>query len=169
MYSQFNPKGKAKLLTANSSLLRILAISLIVGVNTLLPLHQNPGIANQITPKIDQLIAQSSEPETPPDLKVTPVNGTVQVKFTNTTNATLFYQIIGQTSRLNLPPNATITLETLKLPASILFGRQGEGLLKVMLTPLGNGVVEAKLQDTKDLGLDRKSLAIRKDGSFFLR
>jgi len=169
MYSQFNPKGKAKLLTANSSLLRILAISLIVGVNTLLPLHQNPGIANQITPQIDQLIAQSSEPETPPDLKVTPVNGTVQVKFTNTTNAALFYQIIGQTSRLTLAPNATITLETLKLPASILFSRQNEGLLKVMLNPLGNGVVEVKLEDTKDLGLDRKSLAIRKDGSFFLR
>jgi hypothetical protein len=169
MHSQFNPKGKGKQLTANSSLLRILAISLIVGVNTLFPLNQNPGIANQITAKTDQLIAQSSEPETPPDLKVTPVNGTVQVKLTNATNAAVVYQIIGQTSRLTLAANATITLEKLKLPASILFGHQNEGLLKVMLNRVSNGNVEVKLEDTKDLGLDRKSLAIKKDGSMFLR
>jgi hypothetical protein len=169
MDSKINPKGKGKQLTANSSLLRILAIPLAVGINTLFPLNQNPGIANQVTPKIDQIIAQSSEPETPPDLKVTPVNGTVQVKFTNTTNAAVFYQIIGQTSRLTLAANATITLEKLKLPASILFTRQNEGLLKVMLNRVSDGNVEVKLEDTKDLGLDRKSLAIRKDGSFFLR
>ncbi|OCQ99260.1 hypothetical protein BCD67_08850 [Oscillatoriales cyanobacterium USR001] len=169
MYPKFNPKTKFNLLTANNSLLSILAIPLMLGVNSFFPLNQNPSITHPTPAQIPEQISQANEPERDPDAIVLPVNGTVNVKFTNTTNAGIFYQVVGQTSRRILAGQSTVTLEKLKLPASILFRRQDAGFLKVTLNPVSEGNLEVKLEETKDLGLDRDSLTIRNDGSVFLR
>ena len=150
-----------KLPIGKTSLASLLAITLTVAGNSFLPFTQNASFAEEI--------AQTNEPERVPDGKVVPVNSKVNVRLTNKTNDRLFYQVVGQTDRRSLAENSTVALQALKLPASIGFRRQDGALLKVSLKPVGEGTVEVRLDDTNDLGLDRKSLSIRNDGALFLR
>lgn len=98
-----------------------------------------------------------------------PVNGQVNVKLINQTNARLFYEVVGQTTRRSLESKSRVELQQLKLPASILFRRQDNGFLKVRLNPVDKGMLELKLDETADLDAEKKSLNIRKDGTLFLR
>ena len=150
-----------KLPIGKTSLASLVAVTLAVAGNSFLPLGQNASFAEEI--------AQTNEPERVPDGKVVPVNGKVNVRLTNKTNDRLFYQVVGQTDRRILTENSTVTLQALTLPASILFRRQDGALLKPSLKPVGEGTVEVRLDETNDLGLDRKSLSIRNDGALFLR
>ncbi|MCC3405706.1 MAG: hypothetical protein JGK17_08950 [Microcoleus sp. PH2017_10_PVI_O_A] len=139
----------------------LLAVTLAVAGNSFWLFTQNASLAVSI--------AQTNEPERVPDGKMVPVNGKANVRLTNKTNDRLFYQVVGQTNRRSLAENTTVALQALTLPASILFRRQDGALLKVNLKPVGEGTVEVRLDETNDLGLDRKSLSIRKDGTLFLR
>ena len=150
-----------KLAIDKTSLASLLAVTLALAGNSFLPFTYSASFGSEI--------AQTNEPERVPDGKVVPVNGKVNVRLTNKTNDRLFYQVVGQTDRRILTENSTVTLQALTLPASILFRRQDGALLKPSLKPVGEGTVEVRLDETNDLGLDRKSLSIRKDGALFLR
>ena len=139
----------------------IAAIILAAAGNCLLPFIQNPSNAVEIS--------QTNEPERAPDGKIEPVNGKVNLTLTNPTNARLFYQVVGQTTRRSLAARETVTLRELKLPASILFKRQDEGFLQVTLNYVEKGLLEVLFDETNDLGVDRQSLTIRPDGGIFLR
>ena len=114
-------------------------------------------------------ISQTNEPERAPDGKIVPVNGKVNVRLTNKTNDRLFYQVVGQTNRRSLAENSTVALQALILPTSIVFRRPDGALLKPSLKPVGEGTVELRLDETKDLDLDKISLTIRNDGALFFR
>lgn len=150
-----------KLAIGKTSLASLLAITLTVAGNSFLPFTQKASFAEEI--------AQTNEPERVPDGKVVPVNGKVNVRLTNKTNDRLFYQVVGQTNRRSLAENSTVALQALIVPASIGFRRQDGALLKVSLKPVGEGTVEVRLDETNDLGLDKKSLSIRNDGALFIR
>lgn len=150
-----------KLAIGKTSLASLLALTLAVVGNSFLHFTHNASFGSEI--------AQTNEPERVPDGKVVPVSGKVNVRLTNKTNDRLFYQVVGQTDRRILTENSTVALQALKLPASILFRRQDAALLRVSLKPVGEGTVEVRLDETNDLGLDKKSLSIGKDGSLFLR
>ncbi len=150
-----------KLPIGKTSLASLLAVTLAVAGNSFLPFTYSASFGSEI--------AQTNEPERVPDGKVVPVNGKVNVRLTNKTNDRLFYQVVGQTDRRILTENSTVTLQALTLPASILFRRQDGALLKPSLKPVGEGTVEVRLDETNDLGLDRKSLSIRNDGALFFR
>ncbi len=139
----------------------LLAVTLAIAGNSFLPFTNNASFAGEI--------AQTNEPERVPDGKMVPVNGKANVRLTNKTNDRLFYQVVGQTTRRSLAENSTVTLQALTLPASILFKRPDDALLKVNMKPVGEGTVDVTLDETNDLGLDKKSLSIRNDGAFFLR
>ena len=108
-------------------------------------------------------ISQTNEPERAPDGKIVPVNGQVNVRLTNKTNDRLFYQVLGQTNRRSLAENSTVALQALTLSASIVFSRPDGALLKPSLKPVGEGTVELRLDETKGLDLDKRSLTIRND------
>jgi hypothetical protein len=150
-----------KLAIDKTTLASLLAVTLAIASNSFLPFTHNASFAGEI--------AQTNEPERVPDGKVVPVNGKVNVRLTNKTNDRLFYQVVGQTDRRILTENSTVALQALKLPASILFRRQDGAFLKPSLKPVGEGTVEVRLDETNDLGLERKSLSIRNDGALFLR
>ncbi len=150
-----------KLWIGKTSLASLLAITLTVAGNSFLPFTQKASFAEEI--------AQTNELQRVPDGKVVPVNSQVNVRLTNKTNDRLFYQVVGQTNRRSLAENLTVALQALTLPASIVFRRQDGALLKVSLKPVGEGTVEVRLDETNDLGLDKKSLSIRNDGALFLR
>ena len=150
-----------KLPIGKTSLASLLAVTLAVAGNSFLPFTYSASFGSEI--------AQTNEPERVPDGKVVPVNGKVNVRLTNKTNDRLFYQVVGQTDRRILTENSTVTLQALTLPASILFRRQDGALLKPSLKPVAEGTVEVRLDETNDLGLDRKSLSIRNDGALFFR
>ena len=97
---------------------------------------------------------------------VVPVNGKVNVRLTNKTNDRLFYQVVGQSNRRSLAENSTVALQALTLPASIVFRRPDGALLKPSWKPVGEGTVELRLDETKDLDLDKRSLTIRNDQEF---
>ena len=158
--SKINQK-MCKLPIGKISLASLLAVTLTVAGSSFLPFTRNASFAGKI--------AQTNEPERVPDGKVVPVNGKVNVRLTNKTNDRLFYQVVGQTNRRILAENSTVALQALTLPASILFRRQDGAFLKPSLKPVGEGTVEVRLDETNDLGLDRKSLSIRNDGALFLR
>lgn len=139
----------------------IAAIILAAAGNIFLPFIQNPSNALEIS--------QTNEPERVPDGKIEPVNGQVNVTLINTTNARLFYQVVGQTNRRILAARETVNLQKLKLPASILFRRQDNGFLEVTLNPVDKGMLEVTFDETNDLGIDRDSLNIRENGGLFLR
>lgn len=139
----------------------IIAIILAVAGNCLLTFIQNPSNALEIS--------QTNEPERVPDGQIIPVNGKVNVTLINTTNARLFYQVVGQTNRRILTARETVNLQKLKLPASILFKRQDNGFLEVTLNPVDKGMLEVTFDETNDLGIDRESLNIRENGGLYLR
>ncbi|MEG3860586.1 hypothetical protein [Microcoleus sp. herbarium12] len=151
----------SKLAIDKTCLASLLAVTLAVAGNSFWLCKQNASLAGEI--------AQANEPERVPDGKMVPVNGKANVRLTNKTNDRLFYQVVGQTNRRTLAENSTVALQALTLPASVLFRRQDGALLKVNLKPVGEGTVEVRLDETNDLGLDKKSLSIRNDGALFLR
>ena len=150
-----------KLAIDKTCLVSLLAVTLAVAGNSFLPFTHNGIFAAEI--------AQTNEPERAPDGKMVPVNGKANVRLTNKTSDRVFYQVVGQTNRRSLAENATVALQALTLPASILFRRQDGALLKPSLKFVGEGTVDVTLDETNDLGLDKKSLSIRNDGALFLR
>ncbi|TAG53093.1 MAG: hypothetical protein EAZ28_28310 [Oscillatoriales cyanobacterium] len=154
-------KKMCKLAIDKTSLASLLAVTLALAGNSFLPLGHNASFAREI--------AQTNAPERVPDGKMVPVNGKANVRLTNKTSDRLFYQVVGQTNRRTLAENSTVALQALTLPASIVFRRQDGALLKASLKPVGEGTVEVRLDETNDLGLDKRSLSIRNDGALFLR
>ncbi len=150
-----------KLAIDKTSLASLLTVTLALAGNSFLPLNHNASFAMEI--------AQTNAPERVPDGKMVPVNGKANVRLTNKTSDRLFYQVVRQTNRRSLAENSTVALQALTLPASIVFRRQDGALLKASLKPVGEGTVEVRLDETNDLGLDKRSLSIRNDGALFLR
>lgn len=150
-----------KLAIDKTCIASLLAVTLAAAGNSFWLFKQNASLAGEI--------AQTNAPERAPDSKMVPVNGKANVRLTNKTSDRLFYQVVGQTNRRSLAENSTVALQALTLPASIVFRRQDGALLKASLKPVGEGTVEVRLDETNDLGLDKRSLSIRNDGALFLR
>ncbi|MGE5656204.1 MAG: hypothetical protein ACM37W_06270 [Actinomycetota bacterium] len=144
-------------------------ISIIATGNLLSLLSSDRTLASEISQQIPQQLSQTNEPERTPDGQVIPVNGMLSVKLTNPTNAEIVYQAVAESQLRTLAANSSITLKDLKLPVSILFRRKDDGLLKVMLNSVSEGIVEVTFEETTDLGIDKRSLSIRGDGALFLR
>ncbi len=100
---------------------------------------------------------------------VTSTNGRVSVKLVNQTNAPISYQAIGDTAPRTLQGKSNVTLQGLRIPATVTFHREDGGLL--MVTPQSfsqQGSLQLTLQETTDLGMDRSALRIEQNGSVYL-
>lgn len=101
--------------------------------------------------------------------KVMPMDGKVDVRLENNTNAKISYQVIGDTEpRILLGREATV-LRNLPTPVTITVVRQDGGLLRVVpLSPSKQGVLEVSLDEAKSLGNNQGALRIQQDGQVFL-
>lgn len=77
------------------------------------------------------------------------------------------YQVVGDTQERTLPGQTNITLQALKIPATITFYRQDRGLLRVR-PQASPGLLSVTFTETTDLGADKNVLMIQESGSVFL-
>lgn len=110
------------------------------------------------------------EEQSPPIATVTPMDGMVEVKVKNNTNATVNYEVVGHTPRRILAGKQETELQKLPLPVTITFEREDKGFVKVM--PMSatdkQGVLEIALDEDPDLNNSQGAIRIQKNGQVFL-
>lgn len=103
-----------------------------------------------------------------PSAIATPVDGKINIKLINTTNAVVSYQVIGDTDQRFLSGDSNVTLQNIKTPVTVTFSRQDRGLLKV--NPQANlvGLLEVTLDEATNLNDDNTTMRIQQDGKVLL-
>ena len=100
---------------------------------------------------------------------VTPMDGKVDVKLKNNTNAFISYQALGYTERRFLVAGEEILLQDVPTPVTITTVRQDGGLLDVSPASTSQpGMLEVSLNESKTLSNNLGALRIQRDGQVFL-
>lgn len=104
-----------------------------------------------------------------PIATVMPMEGKVDVKLKNDTNALIFYQAIQYTDRRALSGGKEVVLQNLPTPVTITMIRQDGGLLQVMpMNTSQSGMLEVTLDETTNFDNNLGALRIQRDGQVFL-
>lgn len=125
----------------------------------------------------DSITKPLSQPITPPlpesqpaSATVVPVDGKVNIKLTNHTNAAISYQIVGHTDQRTLVGRENITLQALPIPVAVTFRREDKGLLQVQPQVSSQaGLLEIAFDESTDFKADRVAMRIEKTGDVFLK
>lgn len=116
-------------------------------------------------------VTQPPIPETSTDAiaKVMPMEGTVDVKLTNNTNALITYQAVGHTDRRVLAGGEEALLQNLPTPITVTLVRQGSGFLKAVPISSESGMLAVSLEEEfEPLDENQGVLRIQEDGQVFL-
>lgn len=128
--------------------------------------YYSPNLRDQTNPPVTPPLPEN---RSEPIANVMPMDGEVDVKLKNNTNAVISYQAVGHTGRRFLPGGEEIVLQNLPTPATITTVRQDEGLLKITpVTTTEQGLLEVSLDEEKTLDDNLSVLRIQKDGQVFL-
>ncbi|MES1021272.1 hypothetical protein ABN584_00035 [Gloeocapsa sp. BRSZ] len=128
-----------------------------------------PGTTPSPTPTPGAVIQPPlPEQQQVPSARVMPVDNRVNIRLTNTTNAVVFYQVIGDTEQRSLAGKSEVTLRDLSVPVSLTFSRQDRGLLRPTLNATSMGLLEVTLDATTDLAEDRTTMRVQPDGVVLL-
>lgn len=101
--------------------------------------------------------------------RITPTNGTVDVRLKNNTNAVVSYQAIGHTDRRYMLGGEEIMLQNLPTPITITAVRQDEGLLQIMPISVDEtGHLEVSFEEETTLDSNQGVLRIQEDGQVFV-
>jgi len=100
-----------------------------------------------------------------PSAMVMPVNGKINIKLMNATNAVVTYQVIGDTNR-TLAGGLDVTLQNIKTPLTVTFVREDKGLLKVSPKAASQGLLEVTLDESTNLDEDQDT--VRVGGTVFI-
>jgi hypothetical protein len=132
------------------------------GVQGLTPNRTLPPAPTSITPPLPEVRSNAIA-------TVTPMDGKVDVKLKNNTNAFVSYQAVGHTERRFLIAGEEILLQDLPTPVTITTVRQDKGLLDVVPTSTSEaGMLEVSLDESKKLDNNLGVLRIQRDGKVFL-
>lgn len=116
------------------------------------------------------IIPPLPEEQHPVSATVVPVNGKVNVRFTNHTNAAIAYEIVGHTNQRLLSGQSNVALNDLPVPVAVTFRRPDNGLLaahaQVSSQP---GLLQIIFDEATDLKVDRVAMRIEKTGNVFLK
>lgn len=178
----------------NAGLLGAICSSLLIGI----PLSPLPGVAepalnprpsifneppyNRVgtpatTPAVSPVLpAQRKPPITPPlpenrsqaIARVMLMDGKVDVRLKNNTNALVTYEAVGHTQRRTLAGGEETVLQGLPTAVTITMVRQDRGLLDVIPTSTQQGLLEVSLDEDKSLDDNQGTLRIQSDGQVFL-
>jgi uncharacterized protein YsxB (DUF464 family) len=116
-------------------------------------------------------VIQPPLPETRSDAiaNVMPMDGMVDVKLKNNTNAFISYEAVGHTQRRFLVAGEEIVLQDVPTPVTITTVRQDGGLLDVSPVSTSEaGMLEVSLDESTNLDDNLGALRIQKDGQVFL-
>jgi len=78
---------------------------------------------------------QAPEEQQAPSAMVMPVNGKINIKLMNATNAVVTYQVIGDTNQRTLAGGLDVTLQNIKTPLTVTFVRGQRALRLVQKQP----------------------------------
>jgi hypothetical protein len=125
-----------------------------------------PGTTPSPTPAPGSVIQPPlPEQQQAPIARVMPIQGRVNIRLNNTTNAVVFYQVVGDTEQRSLAGNSQVTLQNLSAPITLTFSRQDRGLLRPTLSEASMGLLEVTLDATTDLAEDRTTIRVQQDGA----
>ena len=133
-----------------------------LGLGGVTPNRTLPPAPTSITPPLPETRSNAIA-------RVTPMDGKVDVKLKNNTNAPISYQALGYTERRFLPGTEEIVLLDLPTPVTITTVRQDRGLVDVI--PVSNSqpeMLEISLNESKILDDNQGVLRIQRDGQVFL-
>lgn len=128
--------------------------------------------SRQMTPVISPAnVPQAPLPEVRSEAvaRITPQNGTVDVRLKNNTNAVVSYQAVGHTDRRYLQGGEEILLQNLPTPITITAVRQDDGLIQMMpMSADETGQLEVTLAEETMLDSNQGVLRIQEDGQVFV-
>lgn len=96
------------------------------------------------------------------------MDGKVDVRLKNNTNALVTYEAVGHTQRRTLAGGEETVLQGLPTAVTITMVRQDRGLLDVIPTFTQQGLLEVSLDEDKSLDDNQGTLRIQSDGQVFL-
>lgn len=108
------------------------------------------------------------EEQQSPSATVMPVDGKINIKLTNATNAAVTYQVVGDTDQRTLGGDSDVTLQNIQTPVTITFVREDKGLLKVTPQAASEGLLEVTVDETTNLDEDKGTIRVQENGQVFL-
>ncbi|OWY67920.1 hypothetical protein B7486_29180 [cyanobacterium TDX16] len=129
--------------------------------------YYSPGLRDQTNPPVTPpLPANRSQAVA----KVMPMDGNVEVRVKNNTNAIVTYEAVGHTQRRVLQGGEQTVLRNLPVPVTVTFVRQDDGFVQVMpMSASKDGMLEVALdEDANPRDRNQGVLRIQKDGQVFL-
>lgn len=103
-----------------------------------------------------------------PSALVTPLNGKINIKLTNATNAVVTYQVIGDTGQRRLTGDSDVTLQNIETPVTVTFVREDGGLLKVSPQATSAGLLEIMLDEATNLNEGQGTIRVQEGGQVFI-
>lgn len=109
----------------------------------------SPTLPDQMNPPVTTPLPEN---RSQPIARVMPMDGMVEVRLKNNTNAVITYEAVGHTQRRTLAGQEETVLQGVPTPVTITTVRQDEGLLKITPTSTTEqGVLEVSLDEEKSL------------------
>ena len=100
---------------------------------------------------------------------VTPINGKVSIKLTNTTNTAITYEAIDYTERRTLAAKGEIVLKNLPAPVTLTLVRPDNGFIQIAATSATNsGLLEVSLSEGQTLNDQQSAIRIQQNGQVFV-
>ncbi|MEB3357456.1 MAG: hypothetical protein VKK04_12080 [Synechococcales bacterium] len=112
--------------------------------------------------------AEGVAADLPPIAVVPPMDGTVDVRLVNGTNALITYEVTGETQRRYLQAQEETTLRGISLPATITTVRQDEGLVDIIPISSTDGMLELSIEEDRGLDDTQGVIRIQPDGQVFV-
>lgn len=102
-------------------------------------------------------------------LRVMPVNGQLSVKLINQTGDPITYQVVEDTKPRTLAIDEEVSLTDLKAPLTLTFQRPNGGLISVSSQVSSEaGVLEVRLDQTRNLSADKNAIVVEQSGLVFV-
>lgn len=125
-----------------------------------------PTAPNQPTPPIQPPLPEEQGKAI---ATVTPVEGKVDVRLKNNTNAIIAYEAIEHTQKRVLPAKGEIVLRGLPAPVTITLVRQDNGFIQVIpASSSSSGMLDLSLSEAPSLNEQQGTIRIQKNGNVFV-
>ncbi len=120
------------------------------------------------TPEPGSTVQPPLPEEQAPSAMVTPVDGKINIKLINATNAAVTYQVVGDTDQRTLAGDANVTLQGITTPVTVTLVREDGGLLKVSPQAASAGLLEVTLDETTSLDESDSTMRVQQNGIVLL-
>lgn len=108
------------------------------------------------------------EDQQPPSATVMPMDGKINIKLMNATNAVVTYQVIGDTEPRFLKGDSDVTLQNLETPVTVTFEREDKGFVKVSPQATSEGLLQVTLDEAMNVDEGKGTMNVQEDGQVFV-